>query len=175
MNRPWLRPLCAGALALTSLISLSAHAQYSWVDDKGGRVFSDRPPPPDTPVERILKMPRGLDPRPAQPEAAPATAAASPAAAGTADKSKPLTLAERDADFRKRAAQREADEKKAAQESSKKAASTENCEIARESERAVNSGMRISRVDANGEKVFLTDEERAQRLESARKVLKSCP
>jgi hypothetical protein len=174
MKQSWPRLLCAGALALTSLISLSAHAQYSWLDDKGARVFSDRPPPPDTPAERILKMPRGLDPRPAQLEAAPATAPASPAAAGAADKARPLTLAERDADFRKRAAQREADEKKAAQEASTKAASAENCAIAHESARAVNSGMRISRVDAKGETVFLTDEERAERLEHAQKVLKSC-
>jgi hypothetical protein len=54
MNRRWLRLLCAGALALTSLL---AHAQYSWLDDKGTRVFSDRPPPPGTPPSRILKAP----------------------------------------------------------------------------------------------------------------------
>ena len=174
MNRSWPRLLCAGALALTSLIPLGAHAQYSWIDDKGARVFSDRPPPPDTPLDRILKMPRGLDPRPAQLEAAPTTPPASPAATAPADKARPPTLAERDADFHKRAVQREADEKKAAQEAEKKAANVENCEIARASERAASSGMRISRIDAKGEKVFLTDEERAQRLERARKVLKSC-
>jgi hypothetical protein len=58
MNSRWLRLLCAGALALASVL---AHAQYSWVDDKGLRVFSDRPPPPGTPSERILKAPRGLE------------------------------------------------------------------------------------------------------------------
>jgi hypothetical protein len=171
MNQPWLRLLCACTLAL---LSQAAHAQYSWLDDKGTRVFSDRPPPPGTPAERILKMPRGLAPRPVQAEAAPAAATASPSPAGAADKASPPTLAERDADFRKRAAQREADEKKAAQEASRKAASTENCEIARASARALDSGMRISHVDAKGEKAFLTDEERAQRLERARKVLQSC-
>ncbi|MGB9108871.1 MAG: DUF4124 domain-containing protein, partial [Telluria sp.] len=56
MTPTWPRLLCAGALALTSLL---AHAQYSWLDDKGSRVFSDRPPPPGTPPARILKAPRG--------------------------------------------------------------------------------------------------------------------
>jgi hypothetical protein len=163
MNRTWLRLLCLGALALTSLL---AHAQYSWIDDKGSRVFSDRPPPPGTPLDRILKTPRGLEPRPALLEANPAAPAAAAKAAPT--------LAEKEEDFRKRNAQRDTDEKKAAQEASNKAAKLENCGIARETERAANSGMRMSRVDEKGEKVFLTDEERAQRLERARKILKSC-
>lgn len=149
------RLLCAGVLALTSLL---AHAQYSWIDAKGTRVFSDRPPPPGTPPERILKTPRGIDPRPAQPEAA-----------------KPApTLAEQDEAFRKRSAQREADEKKASQDAENKAAREENCGIARDTERAVDAGMRMSRLNEKGEKVYLSDEERAQRLERARQVLKSC-
>jgi hypothetical protein len=155
MNRTWLRLSCAGALALTSLL---AHAQYSWLDDKGMRVFSDRPPPAGTPSERILKTPHGLEPRAPQPESAPAT-----------------TLADKELEFLKRTQQREAEEKKAAQDASSTAAKLENCGIARDSERAVNSGMRMSRMNEKGEKVFLTDEERAQRLERARKILKSCP
>jgi hypothetical protein len=165
MNRTWLRLTCAGALALTSLL---AHAQYSWIDDKGSRVFSDRPPPPGTPPARILKTPRGFEPRAQRPEAAPA------AAAGAADKAKEPLLADKELEFRKRTAQREADDKKAAQEASDKATKAENCDAAREAERSMSSGMRISRVDEKGEKVFLTDEERAQRLERARKLLASC-
>ena len=154
MNPTWLRLMCAGALALTSLL---AHAQYSWLDDKGSRVYSDRPPPPGTPPARILKTPRGLEPRAAATEAAPA--------AGVADK---------ELEFRKRTLQREADDKKAAQDASNKAAKDESCNDARETERSLNSGMRISRIDEKGEKVFLTDEERATRLERAQKTLKSC-
>jgi hypothetical protein len=167
MNSRWLRLMCAGALALTSLL---AHAQYSWIDDKGSRVFSDRPPPPGTPPERILKMPRGLEPAAPLPAASPATAAAS---ASAATRQAP-TLAEREEDFRKRAAQRDADDKKAASEAADKKAKNENCEVARETERSVNSGMRISTIGQNGEKTYMSDEEKAQRLERARKVLKSC-
>jgi hypothetical protein len=163
----WPRLLCAGVLALTSLL---AHAQYSWLDDKGMRVFSDRPPPPGTPAERVLKTPHGLEPRAVQPEATPA-----PAAGGSAEAAKTATLADKELEFRKRTQQREAEEKKAAQDASSTAAKLENCAVARDSERAVNSGMRMSRLNEKGEKVFLTDEERAQRLEGARKILKSCP
>jgi type IV secretory pathway VirB10-like protein len=165
MNTRWLRLLCAGALALTSLL---AHAQYSWIDDKGTRVFADRPPPPGTPPERILKTPRGFEPRPPQPDAA----AAAPASAPTA-KAAP-TLAERDEDFRKRAAQREADDKKAAQEATDKAAKTANCQIARENARTLEAGVRISTVDEKGERVILSDEERARRTARTRQTLKSC-
>jgi hypothetical protein len=165
MNRFWPRLLCAGALALTSLL---AHAQYSWLDDKGARVFSDRPPPPGTPPDRILKTPHGLEPRAAQPEAAPAPAT------GAADKAKAPTLADKDLEFRKRTLQREADDRKTAQEASNKAAKDENCGNARDTERAVNGGVRMTRLDEKGEKVYLSDEERAQRLERARKVLQSC-
>ena len=170
MIRSWPRLLCAGALALTSLISLSAHAQYSWLDEKGARVFSDRPPPPGTPLDRILKMPRGLDPRPAQTE--------TPSAATAADEQKApapaLTLAKREAEFRKRAAQREAEEQKAAQEASNKASKDESCQVARENERALASGVRMSRIGDKGEQVVLTDEERARRLERTQRTLKSC-
>jgi hypothetical protein len=167
MNRPWLLLLCAGALALRSQV---AHAQYSWIDDKGARVFSDRPPPPGTPAERILKMPRGIDPRPAPAE----TAAPVSSMAAAADKPKAPTLAERDAEFRKRAAQRETEEQKAAQVASNKASKEESCQLARENERALTSGVRISRIDEKGERVFLNDEERAHRLERSQRTLKSC-
>jgi hypothetical protein len=165
-RQSWPRLLCAGALALSSLISLGAHAQYSWIDDKGARAFSDRPPPPGTPLDRILKMPRGLDPRAAQAEnGAPAAAA---------EKPKAPTLAERDTDFRQRAAKREAEEQKAAQEAANKASKQENCELARENERAFTAGVRMVRVDEKGERVVLTDEERAQGLKRAQRNLKSC-
>jgi hypothetical protein len=164
MNKQWPRLLCAGALALTSLL---AHAQYSWLDDKGSRVFSDRPPPPGTPPERILKAPRGLEPRPMQAEGNPAASAAAGA-------KPPQTLLEKDEEFRKRAAQRVADDKKLAQEASNKAAKDENCEAARETVRSVSSGQRMSRVNEQGEKVYLSDEERAHRLESAQKALNAC-
>jgi hypothetical protein len=113
---------------------------------------------------------------PARTRAARGAAGSPPApAAGGSAEAATATLADKELEFRKRTQQREAEEKKAAQDASSTAAKLENCAVARDSERAVNSGMRMSRLNEKGEKVFLTDEERAQRLEGARKILKSCP
>ncbi|MFS2019205.1 DUF4124 domain-containing protein, partial [Massilia sp. CT11-108] len=57
-------------LLLAAFLAAPAYAQYSWIDDHGTRVFSDRPPPPGTPPSRILKTPRGV----ASTEATPAEA-----------------------------------------------------------------------------------------------------
>ncbi|RYE66283.1 MAG: DUF4124 domain-containing protein, partial [Oxalobacteraceae bacterium] len=59
MTRHWRRACLTGALMLLAQL---AHAQYSWLDDKGTRVFSDRPPPSGTPAARILQMPRSAAP-----------------------------------------------------------------------------------------------------------------
>lgn len=56
----FLRVLGVAAL----LVAGFAHAQYSWIapyswiDEKGVRQLSDRPPPPGTPADKILKAPQ---------------------------------------------------------------------------------------------------------------------
>ena len=54
---------------LAFLATPLAYAQWQWVDKDGRKVFSDQPPPPGTPNDKILKRPGN---RPAEPEAAPA-------------------------------------------------------------------------------------------------------
>ena len=44
------------ALAL-SLGASAALAQYIWLDSKGVKQYSDRPPPPSVPTSKILKAP----------------------------------------------------------------------------------------------------------------------
>ena len=148
-----------------------AHAQYSWIDDHGTRVFSDRPPPPGTPASRILQTPRA--PTAASLYAPPATA--SPATAETAKPPpQPPTLAERDADFRKPEAQRDADEHKAAEDAQRKADLAEQCAAARRNEAALTSGERMADVDVKGERAFLSDDEKARRLVQVRRFLAGC-
>ena len=148
-------------LLLTAVaVSAPALAQYSWIDDHGTRVFSDHPPPPGTPKSRILKAPRGAAPA----EVAPAETA-KPAAP---------TLADRDADFRKRAAERAADERKTAEETQRKADNAEQCATARRSEAVLTSGVRVADMDDKGERVFLSDDEKARRLAQVRRVLAGC-
>jgi type IV secretory pathway VirB10-like protein len=167
MSRPWPRLLCAGALMLLSQL---AHAQYSWIDAKGTRVFSDRPPPPGTPANRILKAPHTAAPRTAPDDAAPVP----PAVPAPAPKPAGPTLAEREADYRKRAAQREADDAKAAQEAQRKAALAEQCAAARRGAATLASGVRMTETNDKGEQVILSDDERARRLATARSATAQC-
>ncbi len=175
MTRHWQRACLAGALMLLAQL---AHAQYSWIDDKGTRVFSDRPPPPGTPAARILQMPRSASPAVAAGEAgkAPSSAAGSTAAtaAAAAAPPKPPTLAEQETAYRERQAKREEDARKARESAEQKAALDERCASARQEERLVTSGTRMSAVDAKGERYFLSDEERAKRLQAARRALADC-
>jgi hypothetical protein len=141
-------------------VSAPALAQYSWIDDHGTRVFSDHPPPPGTPPSRILKAPSRTATAPAEPaEAAKPTAP---------------TLADRDADFRKRAAERDADERKTAEEAQRKADNAAQCAAARRSEAVLTSGVRVADMDDKGERVFVTDDEKARRLAQVRRVLAGC-
>ena len=85
-----LRWLAGGALLLCTSLS---HAQWVWLDEKGLKQFSDRPPPNSVPQKRILKQPaqtaaplaapvapQALAPV-AAPVAAPVVAQAAPAPA----------------------------------------------------------------------------------------------
>jgi hypothetical protein len=165
-------PLLLATLAVFAAHA-PAHAQYSWIDDHGTRVFSDRPPPPGTPASRILQAPRA--PTAASLYGLPA-AAAPDAAETKAEAAKPQspTLAERDADFRKRTAQRDADERKAADEAQRKADLAQQCASARRNEAALTSGERMADVDDKGERSFVSDDEKARRLVQVRRFLATC-
>jgi hypothetical protein len=170
MTRQWPRLLAGGALLL---LAQFAHAQYSWIDDKGTRVFSDRPPPPNTPASRILKSPRPAAQAPVPFEGKPGAAPASPAPVLPAAP-KPPSLAEQDAAFRQRQARREDDARKAQEEELKKQADAERCTAARQESLQLSSGMRIAQVNDKGERSFMTDEDRKRRQEAAQRVLQDC-
>jgi type IV secretory pathway VirB10-like protein len=158
-----LLPLLAAAL----LFAGTAHAQYAWIDAKGIHHYSDQPPPPSAPAAKILQAPRGssLRAQPDEPAAAPPEAA--PA------KAQP-TLAERDADFNKRAQERDKQEKKGAAEARHRAAVAENCESARQYKAQLESGIRVASTSADGERAFISDEERARQAAKANAVLRDC-
>src|SRR5437868_8060250 len=60
--------LVATACLAAALATSVAWAQWQWVDKDGRKVFSDQPPPPGTPSDKILKRP-GNRPAEAEPEA----------------------------------------------------------------------------------------------------------
>jgi hypothetical protein len=154
------RLLAAGALLASVTL---AQAQYMWIDEKGLKQFSDRAPPASIPLKHILKAPRGA----ASAQTAPAeTVVATPQAAPS--------VADRNADYRKRAKESAEREQKEKDEQSARADQADNCERARSTKRTIASGVRIGTQDNNGERGVMTDAQRALEARKADKVLAAC-
>ncbi|CAH0169194.1 hypothetical protein SRABI118_00949 [Massilia sp. Bi118] len=163
MNARCVRLLCSAALALTSLL---AHAQYSWIDDKGMRVFSDRPAPPGTPTGRILKTPRGMDAAPL-PAAVPAVPDATP------------DWKKREEEYKRRSALRTGEEEKAklAARDTRRLAHDIQCVRAREAQGKLEQleTARFQRWNNKGERDQLPELENRQReMLRLRAVLAGC-
>ena len=175
--------LVFGLLASSLMLPGIASAQlYQWRDTNGRVVFSDTPPPPGVPPGNIIKSPKARS-APA-PAAAPAASGATAAAAGTtpaagtasataapaaAKAGAQKSVAEREADFKKR--QAEATEK--SQKDSETAASDsrreDQCRGLRQSMTALEGGQRIRRFNDKGEPYFVEDAERAKDTERVRR------
>lgn len=153
-------------LAALLLAAPLAMAQYMWIDDKGIKQFSDRPPPPNIPEKRILKAPG----KPLFNPNAPAEA--EPAADAPA---KPApTLAERNADFNKRRAEAAESARQAAADAQRKADEAANCNAARQNQQALDQGLRLSTYDKNGERGYMNDQQREDLRKNTQKVLAEC-
>ena len=156
-------------LAIACTWALGAAAQWQWIDKDGRKVFSDRPPPQEIPQKNILKQPGGAQPaRPAPAAAASgsadggASAGAVPAAAAPAanasgagnGKDKALEEKKAQADAAE-AAKKKAEEEKLAK------LKADNCNRARQSRAAFESGRPITQANAQGERIFLDEAGRA--------------
>jgi len=141
-------------------------AQYIWVDNKGVKQLSDRPPPPDIPEKRILKapgMPVFNPYAPVQPEA-PAAVSTKPAP----------TIAERNADFIKRQSEAAEKARLAADEAQRNVDKTANCDAARKNQLALDQGLRLSTFDKNGERGYMNEVQRDELRKNTQKVLVDC-
>jgi hypothetical protein len=158
--------LHVAAAALFLLAAAGAQAQYVWIEPNGTRQYSDRPPPPGTPASRILKSPGRtlLLPAPAEDAAPDAKPATKPAP----------TLAERDAAYRERVKTRGEQERKDEDAARNGRALAERCETARQNMAALASGTRIAQYGADGERRYLSDEEKAERMARANRALRDC-
>jgi hypothetical protein len=140
--------------AAMGLCFTAAAQQYKWVD-KDGRVQYGDAPPPGVKATRL-----------SGPPAAPA-APASPGASGK-PAAKPPSASEQDAAFRQRQQAAEKEAAKAADTQRQAAEKKESCERAQEYVRTLESGIRISRTDASGERAYLDDDQRAAEMAKAR-------
>lgn len=143
-------------LLILLLSSTSAFpALYKWVDSNNQTHYSEEPP--------VNKKARLLPSRSAASDAA----ASAPAA--------PKTLMERAAALNKAQAAKSATAEEAAKKQAYDDAFKSNCDGARRNLAALKDGIRLVEMDANGERSFLSDEQRAQRMVKAQQdIAENC-
>lgn len=163
------RAVLAVTLFAASLAALPAAAQiYSWKDKEGRVHYGDTPPP--TGEVNLIKgsaatrtvAPAAEAPSPELPEAAGTPAATE--APATLEAARPPTLAEREQAFRERRAAEAEAQAKAEQEAAREADRQRFCEQASNQLAALESGQRISRFNAAGEREFLDDAARSAEI-----------
>lgn len=163
------------ALTLISICSTSM-AQWQWLDKDGRKVFSDRAPSPEVPDKDILKRPNVM-PKAAPPE----TRDAVENEGGAAAEGAPLALrpaplsAGMDKDLeakKKQMADTEAAKRKSEEERITKT-KIENCARAKQAKTSFDSGARISRTNAAGEREVLDDATRAAELKHVQRIIQS--
>ena len=163
----------ATTLLVGSLVT-PALAQYVWTDAKGSKQYSDMPPPSSVPSSHILKRP-GTAATGAMATRAPADDDGSVAPAeGAAKTGGPMTVAERNADYQKRKIEQAEKDKKIADATRASAEKSANCEKMQNYNRALDEGMRITSIDKNGERSYLTDEQRAAEIQKNQRAIKDC-
>ncbi len=159
---------------------MTALAQWQWLDKDGRKVYSDRPPPLDTPEKNILKQPGvrpGAAPVAAPPPAAPppASTASAPANAAAAAAAPAPRPAGKDAaleEKKKQAEQAEAARQQAEQEKFQKTRA-DNCARARQAKAGFDSGARIATTNKAGERIILDDDARAAETKRLQNVIQS--
>jgi hypothetical protein len=148
-----------GALLMLSHL---ASAQFVWIDAKGVRQFSDMPPPPSVPSNKILKQPGRMGAVAASDDAAQSPAEGT-ASAGS-------STAERELDYRKRMkAKAEADAKANAQ-AANDAQKSSACATAR----MMNDRLATGRPLRSANAAIMDDNARAQRQAEVNETLAQC-
>ena len=153
-------------LMVLALSALPAWAQWQWLDRDGKRVFSDRAPPADVPEKNILKRPGGVAAKLPAPEVE--VAASAPAPSASAPK---LSGVDKELAEKKKKAEAEAAAKQKAEEEKIKQAKAENCTRAKAGKATFDSGVRISRTNAQGEREIMDEATRAAEVKRIQAII----
>jgi hypothetical protein len=150
-------------IASVLLLPLGASAQWQWIDKDNKKVFSDQPPPPEVPEDKILHRPAAPNRR-VLPAATAEAAPPAPATPPAGDKS---------LEEKKRQAEQAEKAKQAAEAEKLAKAKAENCSRAKESKEMMDSGMRVASMNAAGERVIMDDDARAAETKRLQGVISS--
>jgi Domain of unknown function (DUF4124) len=166
------RTSLAGMLALLlATVAAPCAAQWAWRDSSGRTVYSDNPPPASVRSDQILRQPSAQTFGTAAPNNQPASDAKGDGTKGDAKeatKAGPKTLAEREQESRKRMQENAENEKKQADEQARNEQRAAECERMRGYLKALENGERIARTDAQGNREYLDDAQRASEVRRVR-------
>lgn len=167
MKHLCLKRICA-MLAILGITNL-AFGQYAWVDEKGVKQYSDVPPPSSISSNQIIKSPKKY-----ANTQQPAANEQNVGLDQSSSSQKAPTINEKNADFLKRKSEQAEKTKKATEEEQVKVAKAKNCQQTRDYQHTLESGERIARLDKNGERSFLSDDQRQNELRDAKRNLENC-
>jgi hypothetical protein len=140
-------------LILAAAASVASGQAYKWRDSSGRIQYSDIPPPPGAKdVQQLRKAP-----------APPASAAPSSA----------KSIADRDAEFRKRLVEKKEAEEKQAKAAEDEQVRARNCTQAKGQLAALESGGRMVQLNAQGERIALDDAGRERAKQEAQEAIAS--
>jgi hypothetical protein len=161
--------------ALLLAVALPAAAQWAWKDQNGRLVYSDQAPPPSVKAAQIVRQPGAS---PAQPGASQPSSPVPASADAKVDGPRtggPKTLAEQDAEFRKRQKERADAEAKAQRDEQLLALKAADCERQRGYLRTLEDGNRIFQTNPQGEREAMDDARRDSEIRRVREsLIKNC-
>jgi Domain of unknown function (DUF4124) len=142
-------------LILLILASTNTYAVINkWVDDQGQVHYSDEQPPSQVKPKTLRE----------------GSSAEDSARSGTAATK---SVAEREAELKKEQAEKKSADDKAERKKAAEDALKANCDVAQENLRALQSGVRIMDINANGERSYIDDTQRQQRIDTAQQAVKN--
>ena len=160
--------------AATFLICTATMAQYQWIDANGRKVFSDQPPPASVPAKKVLQQPSKSAVTTAVSAEADADASAKTDAAAPAApvvvKAKPI---DKELEAKKKQADDELAAKKKADQEAQTKAKIENCARAKNAKAGLDSGLRISQINAKGEREVMDDVTKAAEIKRIQSIIES--
>lgn len=155
-----------GAVLIASL-STPALAQWKWRDKNNQVQYSDLPPPQGIPDSSILQRPAAASRRALPAVAASSAQAAASAAAGLA----PGKAVEPELEAKLRKEEQEKAAKAKAEGEKLAAQKADNCNRARLQLRGLEDGLRVARVNQQGERELLDDKARAEEVARTRETI----
>lgn len=160
------------ALFAACCLASAASAQWQWLDKDGRPVFSDRAPPPNVPEKSIRQRPLGA-PIPVTPHAAQTQANPTGEAAQTSASAPNVVGIDKELAEKKKKAQADEAAQRKAEEDRLSAARADNCKRARAAKAGIDSGVRLSRLNAQGEREILDDAARAAESKRVQAIIDS--